>query len=215
MTDSLKDLTESVIAGGNLLEGEGAKHRCYYSRRGFYCNDCEYAVNVANRIARFRGNLEHLPDRWLRVVEDHQSHIDFREPKNAPVRVNRYELGPREFTLTYSPTWFANDVEARVALRKAIDKLIKYHRDDIIHLSAVGEVGKNGASHIHCYYELEGGCKITDKNFKRAWRYWDPSKKHGNGFQGGHHETVKNRSDFLGYIDKDIDTAWLEIKYPE
>ena len=56
---------------------------------------------------------------------------------------------------------------------------------------------------------------MTDKNFRRAWSYWNPDIKHGKGFQGGHHESVKNTADFLGYIDKDIDTAWLEIKYPE
>jgi hypothetical protein len=128
---------------------------------------------------------------------------------------NRFELGPREFTLTYSPKWFETDATARVHMRAAMDKLIKYHGNEITTLRAVGEVGTNGLSHIHCYYELMGGRKITDKNFKRAWKYWDPKKKHGKGFQGGHHAPVIRPSDFLGYIDKEIADAWLEIKYPQ
>jgi len=144
-------------------------------------------------------------------IEAYLEHIEALNTARKPRSKNRYELGAREFTLTYSPKWFENDVEARLALSAALDKLIKYHRNEITRLRAVGEVGTNKASHIHCYYELQGGRKMTDKNFKRAWSYWDPSKKHGNGFQGGHHATVKNTADFLGYIDKDIDTAWLDI----
>jgi len=121
----------------------------------------------------------------------------------------RFELGAREFTLTYSPKWF-DDAEARTGMIKAIHKLIKYHTDQIITLRAVGEVGTNGLSHIHCFYKLQGGLKITDKNFKRAWKYWNPKKPLQRGFEGGHHATVKNESDFLGYIDKDIETAWFE-----
>lgn len=118
-------------------------------------------------------------------------------------------LGAREFTLTYSPKWF-NDEEARLQMLNAMNKLYKYYEGMIVKLRAVGEVGSNGLSHIHCFYELQGGVKITDKNFKRAWKYWDPSQKLGKGFTGGHHATVKERSDFLGYIEKDIETAWYD-----
>lgn len=120
-----------------------------------------------------------------------------------------HELGSREFTLTYSPKW-CSDEEARQEMSRAIDKLCKYYKDDIIELRAVGEVGSNGLSHIHCFYKLQGGLKITDKNFKRAWKYWNPKKKIGHGFEGGHHATVKEESDFRGYIDKDSDKAWME-----
>lgn len=122
-------------------------------------------------------------------------------------------LGAREFTLTYSPKWFGDD-EARTEMIKAINKLIKYYKDEIIQLRAVGEVGTNGLSHVHCFYKLQGGIKMTDKNFKRAWKYWNPKKILQRGFEGGHHATVRNESDFIGYIDKDIDTAWLDKTFP-
>lgn len=120
-----------------------------------------------------------------------------------------HELGAREFTLTYSPKWMS-DEDARKEMTKALDKLLKYYADEIVELRAVGEVGSNGLSHVHCFYKLEGGRKITDKNFKRAWPYWNPKKPQGRGFEGGHHATVKEEADFKGYIDKDIASAWLE-----
>lgn len=120
-----------------------------------------------------------------------------------------HELGAREFTLTYSPKWMT-DSEARIQMEKALDKLCKYYKDEIVELRAVGEIGSNGLSHVHCFYKLQGGLKITDKNFKRAWKWWNPRKKLGQGFEGGHHASVKEESDFRGYMDKDIDTAWLE-----
>jgi len=126
-----------------------------------------------------------------------------------PKKKTRYELGAREFTLTYSPKWF-DDAEARTGMIIAIRKLISYYKDEIITLRAVGEVGTNGLSHVHCFYKLVGGLKITDKNFKRAWKHWNPKKPLQRGFEGGHHASVKNESDFLGYIDKDIETAWFD-----
>jgi len=120
-----------------------------------------------------------------------------------------HDLGAREFTLTYSPKWM-DDATARVEMEKAIEKLCRYYRDEIIELRAVGEVGSNGLSHVHCFYKLEGGKKMTDKNFKRAWNHWNPKKKIGRGFEGGHHANVREESDFRGYIDKDVASAWLE-----
>lgn len=125
--------------------------------------------------------------------------------------LNRYELGAREFTFTYSPKWY-DDSEARLLMSSAIQKLCKYYKDEIIQLRAIGEVGSAGLSHIHCFYKLKGGKKITDKNFNRAYKMWDTKKKTGpSGHQGGHHQTVKNESDFSGYIDKDIENAWFEV----
>jgi len=126
-----------------------------------------------------------------------------------------HELGAREFTFTYSPKWF-NDEEARDLMKKAIAKLIKYYSDEIVQLRAVGEVGSNGLSHVHCFYKLRGGLKISDKNFKRAYKYWNPKKVTSRtGHEGGHHANVRVESDFQGYIDKDVDTAWLDVYYPE
>lgn len=146
--------------------------------------------------------------------EEYQREMDKLEAERITDRIKApkhqsYTLGAREFTLTYSPKWF-DDNEARMKMSKAIDKLIKYYKDEIINLRAVGEVGANGLSHVHCFYKLTGGLKITDKNFKRAWSHWNPQKKLQRGFEGGHHDTVKNESDFLGYIDKDADCAWLD-----
>jgi len=124
------------------------------------------------------------------------------------------ELGAREFTLTYSPKWMS-DEEARDSMRKAISKLIKYYSDEVIQLRAVGEVGSNGLSHVHCFYKLRGGLKISDKNFKRAYKYWNPKKVTSRtGHEGGHHANVRVESDFQGYIDKDVEVAWMDVYFP-
>lgn len=130
--------------------------------------------------------------------------------RNKPQYHASHELGAREFTLTYSPKWM-DDETARNTMKTAIQRLLKYYDGDILNLRAIGEVGTNGLSHIHCFYKLRKGLKITDKNFKRAYKYWNPKKKLGfSGHEGGHHANVKSESDFLGYIDKDIDTAWYD-----
>lgn len=151
----------------------------------------------------------HIPDEAILEREIRRLRTEI---KQQPKKHQSYQLGAREFTLTYSPKWF-DDNEARRLMVRAIDKLIKYHDNEIINLRAVGEVGTNGLSHVHCFYKLTGGLKITDKNFKRAWKFWNPKKRLQNGFEGGHHATVKNESDFLGYIDKDADTAWLDKSF--
>lgn len=111
-----------------------------------------------------------------------------------------YELGAREFTLTYSPDWY-NDDKAQFFMKQAIERLCAYYSDEIVYFRAVGEKTKADRVHIHAYYELKGGLKITDKNMKRAYAKWD-SKHH-------HHKLVKKTSDFLGYIEKDIKGAWF------
>jgi len=141
------------------------------------------------------------------IAEQQERHLVLS--RKQAVKHRGYELGAREFTLTYSPKWM-NDAEARVEMEKAMNKLYKYYEGTIVKLRAVGEVGSNGLSHIHCFYKLDGGLKITDKNFQRAWKYWNPRKPLGKGFEGGHHATVKQESDFLGYIEKEIETSWYE-----
>lgn len=152
---------------------------------------------------------------YVMMREQQMSEIDKKLEANklaaqARQKHQAYELGAREFTLTYSPKWM-DDTEARYQMKRAIEKLIKYYKNEIIELRAVGEVGSNGLSHVHCFYKLVGGLKITDKNFKRAWSYWNPKKPQGKGFEGGHHQTVRVESDFQGYIEKDIDDAWLDV----
>lgn len=158
-------------------------------------------------------------DRILSKIDLHYIH-DYYEQQLQKVReakrqrmakTNRYDLGAREFTFTYSPKWF-NDQEARLQMSSAIQKICKYYKDEIIQLRAVGEVGTNGLSHIHCFYKLRGGLKISDKNFRRAFKMWNPRVKQGpTGHQGGHHANVRNEADFQGYIDKDIENSWFEV----
>lgn len=122
------------------------------------------------------------------------------------------DLGPREFTLTYSNTWF-DDQEARRLMHIAIEKLTRYYKDEIITFRAVGEVGKAGLSHVHGAYELKDGLKITDKNFQRAYPPWDSKVKLGpSGHKGGHHANIRNVADFSGYIEKEIASAWLDVR---
>jgi len=121
-----------------------------------------------------------------------------------------HELGPREFTLTYSPEWGMSDAKAQDDMRIAVNKLLKWYKDEIIEFHAVGEFTKSGQAHIHGIYHLVGGLKITNKNFERAWPYWNPKKKLGRGFVGGHHEVVRSVSDFKGYIEKS-ENQWFSV----
>lgn len=124
------------------------------------------------------------------------------------------KLGPREFTLTYSPQWGWDDTEARHNMSVAIERLVRYHSGSIEELRAIGEVCKDGKSHVHCFYRLRDGLKITDKNFKRAYPMWDTKKKLGKtGHQGGHHAAVNDEASFKGYIEKDVDTAWMDFLF--
>lgn len=119
------------------------------------------------------------------------------------------KLGPREFTLTYSPNWGWDDEEAQDRMKSAIEKLTRYYKNEIIEFHAVGEFGHDGRSHVHAWYHLVGGRKITDKNFRRAYERWNPKRKLGKGFEGGHHATIERISDFAGYAEKHLDEAWF------
>jgi len=171
----------------------------------------------AKQIERWRDDIKKLsPDVKEEAYYFYEAFQGLCELNALPVKTKKhagYQLGAREFTLTYSPKWF-DDVQARKEMKKAMNRLLKYYDGKIEKLRAVGEVGSNGLSHIHCFYKLEGGVKITDKNFQRAWPYWNPKKPLGRGFEGGHHANVKEESDFLGYIDKDALTAWIDINFP-
>lgn len=124
-----------------------------------------------------------------------------------------HELGPHEFTLTYSPDWFDDD-NARIHMTKAIKRLISYNSHVIKEFRAVGEFASQ--SHVHCYYHLERGLKIPDKHFKRAYPWWDTSVVLSKtGHKGGHHALVKDVANFKSYIDKDADDAWLDISHTE
>lgn len=179
--------------------------------------DCESemylsTLSTRDRIAARDKQMDILDKIDMEAVRDKLDRrlVDLR--KSKPKKHASHELGPREFTFTYSPSWFS-DEEARKLMRKAIDKLCGYYKDEFISLRAVGEVGQNGLSHVHCMYELKGGCKITDKNFKRAYPPWDTKVRlSATGHKGGHHATVRSISDFSGYIDKEADAAWLDVK---
>lgn len=192
----------------------------------FFRNFEDYTLYTTHNHFRYKYETvnQHIQrdDEWFALAdlidEDYVRDYYEREQQAARVaralsraQVNRYELGAREFTFTYSPKWF-DDAEARLQMASAIQKLCKYYKEEIIQMRAVGEVGSAGLSHIHCFYKLKNGKKITDKNFTRAYKMWNTKKKTGpSGHQGGHHQTVKNESDFSGYIDKDIENSWFEV----
>lgn len=167
-----------------------------------------------DNVWEMNGHIE-IYRKWL----NKSFQIDLHDKKvvelNKP-RVKRHAghlLGAREFTLTYSPNWRISDEEAQDLMRQAINRLVKYYKNEIVELVCVGERTVAGNSHIHCYYLLQGGRKITDKNFTRAYKYWDPKKTLGKrGHQGGHHEIVQNECDFKGYIDKCPD-AWFKYSF--
>lgn len=171
-------------------------------------------TQIAQRLWHY---YESEQQQYWDLLEDYQSYYDRMHEKKLEEMMTNYnkkhaghELGAREFTLTYSPNWMT-DREAREKMSLAIKRLIKYLKDEIIEFRAVGEVGSNGLSHIHGFYKLVGGKKITDKQFIRAYPYWNPKKRTSRtGHEGGHHANVRVESDFRSYMEKDIEDAWFE-----
>lgn len=185
----------------------------YWKRQFTYWGDrvsraSEYDPYTPHELEFFQ---QLVSDKWF----DTQQMWDKKEQedrnKRAFAEKEKEELGPREFTFTYSDSWYTDDKQAQHAMETAIDRLIRYYKHEIKDFHAVGEFTKAGRSHIHGYYLLEGGRKITDKNFKRAWPHWNPKKKLGKGFEGGHHASITRYSDFAGYTEKHLDEAWLSI----
>lgn len=205
---------------GEKARAEGKKHicdwpciknptiECQEREEALYQEQKELMIKMAYDVIKQPTTRENQVDQFDAVDLLWSLNLPTR-----PVRNKRGELGAREFTLTYSPKWMTDD-EARLQMIKAMNKLYNYYEKEIVQLRAVGEVGRNGLSHIHVFYKLVNGIKITDKNFKRAWKYWNPSKVLGWGFEGGHHANVKIESDFLGYIDKNIEDAWYDRTLP-
>lgn len=221
MPNDNKSIVEPLILDGSTICPrqylEGSQRPWYQDLLDFY------APLLEEEVIDYLSILERIEGRDIRareITEDessrfsaynvrraaHQEHLMRQCTRKAHAG---HELGAREFTLTYSPKMM-DDAAARAGMIVAIDKLCRYYSEEIVELRAVGEVGSNGLSHVHCFYKLRGGVKITDKNFKRAWPVWNPKKKLGRGFEGGHHATVREESDFRGYIDKDVAVAWFE-----
>jgi len=219
-----KPLTVKYIAPGRIEGAELTEWTCLQYKL-FYCHECNNHISNLQWRPIYEERLYHID--WpttghiwkakLDTMDQQEKEYDLHKTNSLKVSQRpktRFDLGAREFTLTYSNKWF-DDAEARIQMTKAIDKLCKYYKDEFIYFRAVGEVGASGLSHIHGAYKLQGGVKITDKNFKRAWPRWNPAKRTGpTGFEGGHHKTIKLESDFMGYIEKDIETAWLDISRP-
>lgn len=158
------------------------------------------------------------PSKWLLLdVQRAKEHIAMEE-RVAKRKLHdqnsanaKSQLGPREFTLTYSTKWGWDDDEAKETMRQAVERLTRYYKHEIIDFHAVGEFGSDGRPHVHGWYHLAGGRKITDKNFQRAYPRWNPKRKLGKGFEGGHHETISRISDFAGYAEKHLEEAWLKV----
>jgi hypothetical protein len=170
-----------------------------------FCGECQHPCD----------DDDHSPCTEELRIETEVKERNARGKKKPLPKHAGYELGPREFTLTYSPKWAGYDeTTVKPMMKRAVERLMKYYKDEILELRAVGEIGKENKSHVHCAYHLTGGVKMTDKNLQRVWHMWNPKIPLGKtGFQGGHHANIQRESDFRGYIEKDIDTAWLDIKF--
>lgn len=124
---------------------------------------------------------------------------------------NGRHKGAWTLCFNYSPSWYENDYEAQEAIRLAVNRLLRYYKEDLEEFRAVGEFTKAGRSHVHIFYRLASGGKFTDKNLKRAYPHWDAKKKVGDGVQGGQHVPVIDVANYTGYIEKDLDVSWMHI----
>jgi len=118
---------------------------------------------------------------------------------------NGHYLGAWAFTLTSSP----KDGISVGALLKAVRKVMSQTSQPVVtyawylEYKGVDEDGLPTHPHVHGIYELEGGRKIEDKHWKRAWPIWDPKTKLGSGFRGGYHRPVRQEENYEDYIAKD------------
>lgn len=120
--------------------------------------------------------------------------------------------GAWELTLTYSPKWYQDDLEAQEAFRTAERKLLRTYADELELYRSVGEYTKDGRAHLHILYRLGSGGKFTDKNLRRFYPHWNAKIKVGKGNQGGHHAICESVSDYAGYIEKDLNT-WHKYEH--
>lgn len=95
----------------------------------FYKHDD--ARSRAMKVTQHSDVVDKIPEDVLWLYWDRR--LDEQKIKMAELRRRKkshagYELGAREFTLTYSPKWFSDD-EARKQMSTAIKKLIKYYKD--------------------------------------------------------------------------------------
>jgi len=158
-----------------------------------------YREIAANRIDRVEW------DQW--VTLKNMIHPPASRSKNGRPK------GSWELTLTYSPKWYQDDLEAQEAFKTAERKLLKYYADDLEQYRSVGEYTADGRAHLHILYRLGSGGKFTDKNLRRAYPHWNSKVKVGKGNQGGHHAVVDSLSDYKGYIEKELKTAWHDYTH--
>lgn len=222
-------LTEGADAHG-IREGSGYRCpvvttlECLCPQRAYHtpacaCLQCSNArLNRLEWLATDSEDPElYLPtiERAQHQVERAHQHVDHAQriiADREAHRRNREKMhkGAWAFTLTYSPTqhqW--SKEEAQTAMRTAIARLRHYYRNEIEEFEAVGEYTQSGAPHVHGHYRLTNGKRMTTKNFRRAYPIWNPKRKCGKGHEGGYHEPAHRDSDYAGYIQKDIDAAWM------
>lgn len=173
------------------------------------CPDVDAIDDLAERIERC---VQHI-NRYYPAHQERWAYID-REVAHAK-NVEKLHKGSWAFTLTYSPAKHGWDKEeAQGVMREAIRRLRHYYRNEIVEFEAIGEWTQAGLPHVHGHYLLNGGKRITTKNFKRAYPIWNPNHRMGKGHEGGYHEPAKSDADYTGYIGKDLDEAWLVETYP-
>lgn len=123
----------------------------------------------------------------------------------------RRSPGVMAFTLTYSPTWGWTESQAREFMKTALSRIQHYYENELLRFVAIGEVGKNGLSHVHGMYHLRGNRRVTTKNWKRAYPKWNPKVRVGSGFQGGYHAPVADPTNYIPYVEEDLRTAWVIV----
>lgn len=158
-------------------------------------------------------------DKFKKLSRDERDDFDFWmdlrrhfEPPVAKTKNGRPK-GTWELTLTYSPKWFQDDTEAQEAFKKAERRLLKYYADELELYRSVGEFTSDRRAHLHIIYRLGSGGKFSDKNLTRAYPKWNAKIKVGKGNQGGHHAICESASDYAGYIEKHLDSAWHQYEH--
>jgi len=131
-----------------------------------------------------------FPQQFIDSLEPHYKQLNERDA--VWEKYDEWKKEQQKKTQRYAFTITTNVPETEYAtaeqeMKTAVVKLFAQKSQEVLKGAAYLEYTSKGAPHIHGWYMIEGGGRIYAKNFKRVWKLWDETKKHGAGFQGGYH----------------------------
>jgi len=162
------------------------------------CFCCSSCVTFLEKMKKCNNDLF-----MYRLLHENSRHLDlvhWRKNPKSHTGNGTYQ-GPFAFTLTMSPDDDLSVDDMIKAVRKLMSQKscpVKYYAWYLEY----GDMESQTHPHIHGMYETESQGRIEAKHFKRAWKIWDETVRHGAGFRGGYHRPVRSEENYSNYIKK-------------